>query len=265
MPFVESTPSLHFPRICTMNILPHVLYGGRKVAILDNKDLHATGEEIDFDIDGKLIKVNKDLVEFAGINEEWLRTPIQGKFVYIPVNGGASWLPLSTPGAIKVRDQEDPSLGALPSSQGLNFKSWGYSYAPVILHDEKNLADLVCNAYMYMYDPYECAFVRHSNPDWNAIKGVIRRFLITLSGGTDERVADYGRIILFLLSKVELTEEEKAALAPLLPYTPTVDSLSDVVRREAFIQRFVAEAKRNPQGFLQWGANWSKFWWETSN
>lgn len=254
-----STP-LHTPLSNMVLPLLNKIINDEKVGIIPNSD------NIVNDI--KTITINDcTIYTFDGSENmvKLLNQPLGGTITcYVPVFGGNSWLPSH----IALWEIQS---GELAKNNDVNYEltgteavtaSRGFHYAKVEYVEEKTVAELVCNAHAYYFDNIRGVYARHTDPKWNATKATLRRFLPTLSGGTDDRVADYGRLVLFLLSKVSLTEEEQKVFAPLQEFLPKAESLNSVVIREAFIQKFVYEAKKDPKAFLEWKEHWGKFWWE---
>ena len=86
--------------------------------------------------------------------------------------------------------------------------------------------------------------------DQNALKYIIQRRITEIAGDPYDRIADLSRIILFLLSKVNLTTEEHTLLDPLLQHAQTAQNLADIFNREHHIQDYVQHVKSDPKGYL---------------
>lgn len=264
MPFIDYPMTVNNPYICKFPLSLSRALTNNDIGLLPNAFQQSQKANVKFIVNNKEIYVNNELVT-QGIDEAWLSTPLGNDIkCYIPVYGGGNWLPLVDPLQWKVG--ENVSDVKIPTTQAYNSNDYTAEaldfLTEVEYEDETCLADLVCNAWKYYLDLERGIFVRHPKPYQNAIKGLIRKHITTLTGGTDERLADYGRLILFLLSKVNLTEEELTAIEPLVKFMPDVTKLDDIIKREAFIQTFVSEAKKNPHAFLNWGEDWTNYWWK---
>lgn len=185
--------------------------------------------------------VDKGLVN-EGFNEEYLNTPITGKRVFVPFLYGTSYLPTTNTTKYVVLDSDTESV---PHD--------GERYREVIFENEQTIADLYCNAYRYSYSPETDTFLPlpQEGALQNTIKPLLMKEVMLLCGDAYDRIADLSRIVLFLLSKVELTETEADILAPLLEYAPNVHDLAPVAQRERNVQALVAQAKANPIAFIQ--------------
>lgn len=187
-------------------------------------------------IDG--IYVKPDLFS-RGFNKVYFDTPIEGKYVYATVSGHYTGLPCRNR-KFQVSDVPLSKEERLPR------------YAPVMFGGEKTLGDLYRRAWRYAF--YSEAYAYMLLPEEGAlrqlVKPLIARRTAEIGGHSLDRIADYGRLILFLLSKVDLTEEEKKRIAPMLGFIPDADSLADIANREAKIQTIVKTAKEAPRGFI---------------
>lgn len=186
------------------------------------------------------LRVASDFAE-AGINEAYLSTSIVGKHVFAPLVGCYGGIPCNT--VTKMLVQETAQL-----PEGLE----EYRYKEIDFGDETVVADIYKNAWKYRYDEYLDKYV--SLPEQGA-KQQLAKFLIAKeisnrAGDPYERLADYGRIILFILSKVQLTETEQTQLAPLLTYAPTLTDINEVLYREEQVQARVKNMKENFNGYI---------------
>lgn len=262
MPYIDYKITSHMPGVCRVNPTINAILEGQRFSIMDNRYEYIQQDYVDIRIDDCYIK----LAEFytnKGITDNWFKTSLIGKDLYIPVMGGLSWLPLTTPHEWLIVEKGKSVKTSLDLFSATD-DHYKWPLAKVNFQDEKNLAELCCNAYKYHFDFKIGQFVPHDDPEWNLVKGLTRKYSTILSGGDEERHADYGRLILFLLSKVELTDEEKEIISPLLQFAPTASQLESVISRETLIQKFVSEAKKSPTRFLLWGEDWAHFWWETN-
>lgn len=258
MPYADYKVTDHLPRVCKLNPTIAAILKGDKFCILDNRYVDFNNSYQEYNVGDCNIQVSEELE----VDEEWFKTSIINKDVYIPVMGGLSWLPLTMPTRWIIVPSGETVNTKLELFSSTESKHWVWPVAKVNFGEEKTLAELCCNAYKYHFDFNIGQFVPHDDPEWNLVKGLTRKYSTILSGGDEERHADYGRIILFLLSKVELTDEERALFTPLLEFVPSVKQLKSTVERETLIQRFVSEAKKSPTKFLLWGEDWAHFWWE---
>lgn len=176
-----------------------------------------------------------------GFNESYFATPIEGKNVYVPLYGRGDFLPTNVKYFIA------------SAGENIDFPK-GDFYKQVVINNEKTLADLYKKAWHYRYDPEPDAFICLTEGE--ALKNLTRPLLESdielLFGSPMDRVADYGRIILFLLSKalLSMTEEEKAVFEEITPFIPTLEKLRHVVKREARVQSLVTRHKNDPIGRL---------------
>lgn len=259
MPYIDYKITDHLPRVCKLNPTINAIIQGEKFAILDNRLVETYNRFDEYTIGEYHIQVS----DVLGVDEQWFQTSLINKDVYIPVMGGLSWLPLTMPKRWVIVDKDEVVSTRLNLFTSTTSGNWAWPVAKVNLQGEQSLAELCCNAYKYHFDFNIGQFVPHNNPEWNLVKGLTRKYSTILSGGDEERHADYGRLILFLLSKVQLTDEEKEIISPLLEFAPTASQLTSVIKREILIQKFVSEAKKSPTKFLLWGEDWAHFWWES--
>lgn len=127
-----------------------------------------------------------------------------------------------------------------------------WEYKPVHYTDEKIVADLYRNACAYKYDLHADAFIRLTEKEaqQNSLKLIMQKKIMNISGDAFDRIADLSRIILFLLSKVELSVEEQAVIAPLLEHAQEAQGLASVFEREKAIQEYVASVKDDPEKYI---------------
>lgn len=189
------------------------------------------------------IKVSNDFVE-KGINAEYLSTSIVGKHVFAPRPRGSVGLPCHLSEPYIVQDSADFT------------DTSDYSYTEVQFDDEQTLADLYKNAWKYRYEEYLDKYVRlpEQGAKQQLAKQVLAKEIAYIYGNPYERLADYGRVILFLLSKIVLTEEEQTQLGPLLSYAPALSSLDEVLYREEKIQEKVASMKEDFNAYIGIGS-----------
>lgn len=247
MPMLEERVTLHVPPVCSRpRLLRRLFESETPMAILDPR---VNDPLEDLRVNGCDFKVHAGSREYL---ETFLATPLSSEVdCWAPLLGGTSWLPVDMGKMWRVL----PAGGEMPVVEDS-------PCARVLFEDETSVAALFCNAWRYEFDNEAGVFRRHPDPARNAIKAVLRDAVVSRSGGTDDRIADYGRLVLFLLSKVSLTEEERAAFAPLAPFFPTAEALSGVISREKCIRTLVEEAKKDPIGFAGWNGDWNRPWWK---
>ncbi len=250
MPMLEERMTLHIPPLCSRRwLLQPALHDEKPTAFLC-PDVH-DAELVTFEVDGCEITAKTGVKEAC---QEMLATPLSPEVeCWAPLFGGTSWLPIDTMLMWRVlpAGSEMPVVLNTPCVR-------------VMFEDETSLARLFCNAWRYTFDIETGTFVRAADPQRNAVKALLREAVISRSGGTDDRIADYGRLVLFLLSKVSLTEEERAMLAPVLAYAPQASELSGVIAREKSVQKLVVETKKDPLGFIDWNGDWNNPWWNAA-
>ena len=187
-----------------------------------------------------------------GIDEDYLNTPIQEKFVYAPSYGFIIGLPCSIP--IKYLVLDSSIEDEIASNNLILEESTGMRklYKRVLFEEEITISDLYKNAYKYQYQNTTKSFIRLSEDDakQQLIKYLISSDIFEIGGFPNDRLADYGRIILFLLTKVSLTENELNAFSSLLNYAPDISSMEKLIARETEIQARVSEAKNDPIAFV---------------
>lgn len=173
-----------------------------------------------------------------GFNEAYFATPIEeGDQVYAPLYGRGDFLPTWMKYVV-VRKDTKPIF---PENE---------FYKRITLTDEKALADIYKQAWQYTYIPETDSYMPLTKE--GALHNITKLFLENdirvISGDAMDRVADYGRLFLFLLSKVLplMSEEEQMAFEGLEPYIPAISNLHHVINREANIQHLIAEHKKNP-------------------
>lgn len=172
----------------------------------------------------------------VGINAEYLGTLITGKHVFAPLVGCHAGVPCNMKVPMLVLDDNEMPEGETD-----------YNYKEVDFTDETTIADIYKNAWKYRYDTYLDKYVRlpEQGAKQQLAKFILAKEIANMTGNPYERLADYGRIILFLLSKVTLTAEEQTQLAPLLAYAPTVTDINEVLYREEQVQAKVKQMKEN--------------------
>ncbi len=216
------------PYSATKQIIKDILEGHAYAGILSGQNIAEYQKICD-------ILVSSAFVE-TGFDADYLSAPIAGKHVFAPLVGCHSGIPCNTNIPMLVQDSTD-----VPEDKA------DCNYKEIAFADEATVADLYKNAWKYRYDDYLDKYVRL--PEQGA-KQQLARFILAkeianMTGNPYERLADYGRIILFLLSKAALTEQEQAQLAPLLAYAPSVADINEVLYREEQVQAKVRQMKEN--------------------
>lgn len=127
----------------------------------------------------------------------------------------------------------------------------GY-YKEVRFTDETCIADLYINAWKYTFEPSQDCFIRLTEHGaWvNALHGYMQATAMRYGGTAYDRIADLSRLVTFLLSKVNLTEEERNIIQPLINEVEPVNDLGQIVDREAQVHRLVKSIKDDPLGFI---------------
>lgn len=189
-------------------------------------------------IDG--ILVEKDFIQ-QGINAEYLNTSIVGRHIFIPTVGCTIGVPCHTPIPFLVLKTEE-----IPQDKK------AYNYKKIITVEEAVIADIYKNAWRYRFDNYLDAYVRlpEQGAKQQLAKHMLAKEIANIAGSPYDRLADYGRIILFLLSKAALTSQEREQLAPLSTYAPTLPEINEVLYREEQIQKKIKNAKENTDAYL---------------
>lgn len=178
-----------------------------------------------------------------GLDEAYFNTSIKGKYVYVPLCqfGGM----LSTSGTPYIISAEQFTPEQFPT----------YNTFKELIPREQDIkiSDLYKNAHCYAYSPELDKYmpVTAQACEMAKIKNILARDITIYGGDAYDRIADYGRLILFLFSKVQLTEQEKTYLDDILRHTPQASQLTDAAHREGLIQDLVTYAKANPEKYLK--------------
>lgn len=176
----------------------------------------------------------------------YFNTAITGKRVFVPLHLYGGYLPVSRQTPFRVCDADETVA-----------EYNGYRYKEVEFTTEGTLADLYKNAAYYQYSADTDTFIRlpESGMLQNKLKLVMQKNIMEIGGDAYDRIADLSRVVLFLLSKVTLSEDEQTLLAPLLAHSHTANELADVFHRERLIQDYVAEVKADPEAYINAGTN----------
>lgn len=176
----------------------------------------------------------------ADLNSDYFNTPITGKDVYVGLLMYGGRLPTVRIAKYVVVDQ-----GSLPT--GTEWK-----YKKVCFDGETTIADLYRNADAYQYNADVDAYLKLplKGAMQNKLKMVMQKRIMEIGGDSYDRIADLSRIILFLLTKVDLADDENELLAPLIARAHTAIELADVFHRERLIQDYVAEVKNDPEAYI---------------
>jgi len=183
-----------------------------------------------------------DQTEF-NIDNEYLSTSIDNKKVYAPLIGCGYYLYTGPMFKYIVLDLND----------NFDQTSTSIKFVEVRFTKEKTLSELYSHPWWYNYDFHTNCFLEL--PDQGKLDNLMRYsiqcVLLRIVGTAEDRLADYGRVIAFLLSKVELTEEEKLILQPFIDQTPDINTLATISDKEKEIRRLVYLAHTNPVQFLE--------------
>ena len=175
------------------------------------------------------------------VTVEYLNTKITGKDVYANLCSYGGFLPIS---------RTEPLF--LITEKGVIPNNGVFDYKRIDFLEETTIADLYKNACAYQYSVETDTYIRltQAGTDQNALKYIMQRRITEIAGDPYDRIADLSRIILFLLSKVNLTTEEHTLLDPLLQHAQTAQNLADIFNREHHIQDYVQHVKSDPKGYL---------------
>lgn len=178
--------------------------------------------------------------EIGGIDETYLATPIIGKDVYAPLFGCGYYLYTGHELKYKVLN-----VGELPSPEETR-------YVKVEFSTEGTVADLIRHCWWYTYDWHVDKFLLL--PDEGRLANLMRYRLqvatLRIGGTAEDRLADYGRVIAFLLSKVQLSDAERSILAPFIEQAPDHGTLAAIADKEGEIRRLVRKAHETPLEFM---------------
>lgn len=176
----------------------------------------------------------------ADITEEYLNTPIAGKDVYGPLFGSGQYLYTGHEYRYKVVEP-----GQRPESVET-------PYRKICFTTEQTIADLYRHNWYYSYNPESDTFLEL--PEEGRLNNLLRYrcqvAVLQLAGTPEDRLADYGRVIAFLLSKVTLTEQEQIILEPFLAQVPGTSVLAAIADKEGRIRNVVASVHANPTQHL---------------
>lgn len=249
------TANLNIPGVCgSFSAISSIVSGTDNIAIIGNNCNNS------IKIRNCTIYYNEDSFPLTA---NFLESSLIDKRVFIPLYGASSWLNTNNPTEWVITDGDIPDNTVDYKNTGV-FDDRGIAYAEVLIQGETCVAELICNAYAYTYDISSNTFRHTTNKHWNLIKPVVRKFLPIITGGNEDRVADYGKLLLFVIASLHDKDSLPDNIKALLQFAPSEEELTNIVRRELLTQQFVAEAKKNPQAFLEWKENWGKFWWETN-
>ena len=99
----------------------------------------------------------------------------------------------------------------------------------------KSILDVFKYSYLYKFDYMTNSYrplQNDSDIKLQYSKFRIREKIIQEAGDELDRIADYSKMIYFLLSKVSLTNEEKELFKPILDNLPSIESLKRAVTHE---------------------------------
>ena len=178
--------------------------------------------------------------EIGGIDEAYLNTPIAGKNVYAPVFGCGYYLYTGYELKYKVLDAGTPLV---PEE---------IRYAKIEFSTEQTIADLIRHCWWYAYDWHTDRFLElpEEGKTANLMRYRLQAAVLRIAGTAEDRLADYGRVIAFLLSKVQLSDEERALLTPFLGCVPDHGTLAAIADKEGRIRAMVRQAQETPVEFM---------------
>lgn len=161
----------------------------------------------------------------------YFNTGIRGKDVFAPLRYNGGFLPIGLGAKFPVVEK-----GKKPSDDD-------WVYKRVLFADEETLGDLYRNACAYQYNADADAYLKlpEKGARKNALKFMARRSAIEIGGDPYDRIADLSRMVVFLLSKAALSENERKILSPLLARAKSAYELADVFNREKNILRAADE------------------------
>ena len=191
------------------------------------------------------IFVDLDLVnEFT---PEYFNTSIVGKKAAAPHN--ALYIGLPCNHKIQVYDADVEFYG----KDNTLYREPNLVYHKIEFDTETTVGELYKNAWKYSYTKTWYSKLSEKKSLQQLLKPLLAKKIFRMYGYPSDRLADYGRIVLFLLSKVSLTDDERSKLSVLLDNAPSIDDISDVIDRESSLQTFVNKVKEDPLMFLNNG------------
>jgi hypothetical protein len=191
------------------------------------------------------IFVDKDLIN--DFTPEYFNTSIVGKKAAAPHN--ALYIGLPCNNKIKVYEPDVEFYG----KDNTLYRESNLVYHKIDFDTETTIGELYKNAWKYSYTKTWYSKLSEKKSLQQLLKPLLAKKIFRLYGYPSDRLADYGRIILFLLSKVSLTDDERDKLSVLLDNAPSIDDISDVIDRESGLQSFVNKVKEDPLTFLNNG------------
>ncbi|MEG1912760.1 MAG: hypothetical protein RR091_09755, partial [Cloacibacillus sp.] len=139
-----------------------------------------------------------------GLNEAYFNTTTKNRHIYAVLEKYSGYLPCGVVPFLISFEKIAPN--EMPTD---------YTYKEIEVRlEDITIKDLYINAnfYAYCYETDTYMPVPAKAAEIATLKSVLERDIVVLGGDAYDRIADYGRIILFLISKVTLTEQEKSAL-----------------------------------------------------
>lgn len=186
------------------------------------------------------VMVDPEATCVAGVDDGYLNTPIAGKRVYAPLFGCGYYLYTGHEYRYQVLEP-----GQTPKPEETR-------YAEVEFSTEQTIADLVGHCWWYSYDFHTGKYLLL--PEKGRLSNLMRYRLqvavLRIGGTAEDRLADYGRVIAFLLSKVSLSDDERAIFAPFIAQAPDHGTLAAIADKEAEIRRLVRQAHETPLEFM---------------
>lgn len=175
------------------------------------------------------------------ITEEYLNTPIKNMSVYAVHNRLYFGLPCN---GIKFIVLEKSDQNMIINND--------MRYYKINFDIETTISWIYSNAWMYSFNYIKKCYEKLDFPDavQQLLKPIISKRVLRLFGHPEDRLADYGRLILFLLSKVNLNKEELEVFSSLLEQIPSLTSIQNVIKRESQLQTEISEIKQDPIKFI---------------
>ena len=173
---------------------------GVKLALQNGASLITRKDNLNIDLDNTVEVVSNIFVDPELVTEftpEYLNTSIVGKKAAALHNGLYIGLPCNH----KIHVYE-PNVEFYGKDNCL-YKEPNYIYHQIKFDTETTIADLYRNAWKYSYTKTYYSKLNEKKSLQQLLKPLLAKKIFRLYGYPSDRLADYGRIILFLLSKVQ--------------------------------------------------------------
>jgi hypothetical protein len=173
------------------------------------------------------------------ISLEKLREPLTGKKVWCKTAGSYQEMMTRHPNYYAVMDDD-----TVPDDGGRR----AGEFKPVDNQEESLLA-LVAFHYKYAFDDDLDMFVKLpvAEQKQNLLKPWMEYEVNREAGNNASRIADYGRLIRFLLSKVTLSDEEQAIFSDVLAKPVEMEDIDRIIKRE---KKILSKIKAYKEGTL---------------